>query len=132
MQKGPVALTALSLEPPRPYVAPKIKRQDVGAWLVGGKGFFDNNDQFWPAGSRLYFDGEPNMDLIPLNELAFKKKEAFLDKLDKYGAEKAKKDNRDYIPLPRTKWNPDEVPEDLPMPESVLGMKRKESNDAIR
>lgn len=130
---NPVQLTALSTEPRRDRGPLRIKHQDKAAWSVGGKGFFDDKSKFWPAGSSLYFDGEPNVDLYPLNKFAHDSKQKLLDKLDRYGELAAKKANKAYVPLPREEWNENGDHEDIPMPKYVLGVPIKESefNESI-
>lgn len=132
---APVALGALSLSPRQEYRKPKVKN-DRPAYGVINNGFYDNNDKFWHAGQSLYFDGEPNQNLFPLNKLAYDKIQAFLDVLDMFGEEAAKnaKPKRAYVRQKRDEWNDgDEV--DLPQPEYVMGYDKKKdghANDEIR
>ena len=130
MAGNPVALGALSLTPRPEYKKPKLK-QDKPAWGVINNGFFDENDKFWHPGQMLYFMGEPNQNLYPLNKLAYDKMESFLDKLDVLGEEVAKKNKKTYVRQPRQEWNDNEDVE-LPQIEHVMGVPKKDKNDEIR
>lgn len=73
--------------------------QDEPIYRVIGKGFFDGatllpeyDDLGRPT--LIAFDGEPNFNLLPMNELALKATEAWLEKL-KEGVSKAEK-HADY------------------------------------
>lgn len=127
----PHQLGALSLSPPKAYTPPRVK-QDVPAYGVNGKGFYDNFCRFWNVGQALYFTGEPNLDLIPLNKLAYDKMTEFLDKLDSLGERKAKKEGKAYSPIARQEWNDDGVVDDFPQPEYVMGARIEGHNEAIR
>lgn len=124
-------LGALSLNPPSEKRLPKLK-EDRPAYLVAGKGFFNQLDKYLYPGQATYFDGEPNTDLIPLNKKAYDNMQAFLDKLDALGMKAAKAKGNTYIPLPRQEWREDGVYDDVPMPESVLGVKKNGPDDTIR
>ncbi len=127
---APVALGALSLSPRQEYKKPKVKN-DRPAYGVMNSGFYDHNDKFWYAGQSLYFDGEPNENLFPLNKMAHDKIQEFLDKIDLLGMDVAKKNKKTYTPLPRQAWNDDE-PTEIPQPEYVMGMQKPKTNDEIR
>lgn len=127
----PLQLGALSLSPPKPYSQPRVK-EDRAAYMVSGRGFYDQYCKLWQPGQALYFDGEPNLDLIPLNKIAYDTMQAFLDKLDALGMKRAKKDGKDYIPLARQEWKENGEYDELPMPEYVMGMKIEGSNEAVR
>ena len=131
MASNPVALGALSLAPRQPYVRPRVK-QDRPAYGVGGKGFFDDKDKMWHPGTALYFDGEPNLDLYPLNKLAHNRMQEFLDKLDLLGEEKAKKEKRAYIKVARKEWVEEDSEDDLPQPDYVMASRKEGQNEAIR
>jgi hypothetical protein len=130
MAGSPVALGALSLTPRPEYKKPKVK-QDKAAYGVINNGFFDENDKFWHPGQMLYFNGEPNQNLYPLNKLAYDRMQAFLDKLDMLGEEVAKKNKKTYVRQPRQEWTDDSEVE-LPQVEHVMGIPRKEKNEEIR
>jgi hypothetical protein len=127
----PIQLAALSIAPrmePRPI---KV-RDDRPAYGVGGKGFFDQYCKFWNTGEALYFDGEPNIDFVPLNKAAYDKMTEFLDKLDALGLKRAKRDGKEYIPIMREKWSESGEGNSVPQPDSILGAEIKGSNDAVR
>lgn len=119
-----------SLEPHRPYVKPRLK-QDRCAYAVLNPGFYDENDKFWHPGQMLYFEGEPNQSLHPLNKLAYDKMQLFLDKVDKFGEEYARKHKKDYVPQPRQEWKDDDEI-DVPQVEHLMGVPRNTKNDEIR
>jgi len=124
-------LGALSLNPPSEKRMPKLK-EDRAAYLVGGKGFFNDKDKYLYPGQATYFDGEPNQDLIPLNKLAYDNMQAFLDKLDALGAKAAKQNGKQYIPLARMAWTEDGVSSDIPTPDVVMGARKDGPDDTIR
>ena len=126
----PVALGALSLSPRQEYKKPKVKN-DRPAYGVMNNGFYDHLDKFWYAGQSLYFDGEPNENLFPLNKMAYDKIQAFLDKIDALGMEVSKKNKKTYIPQARLEWNDGDTTE-IPQPEYVMGSQKPKSNDEIR
>ncbi len=129
---NPVQLGALSLEPHRPFVAPRIKHQDKAAWMVSGKGFFDDKDVFWRPGECLYFDGTPNTDLLPLNKLAFDRQQIWLDVQDEMEEKVCKANKRAFVKKSRKEWKETTEIDDLPTPDSVMGVKREGHNEAIR
>lgn len=128
---NPIALSALSLTQRQPYVRPRVKN-DRPAYGVVGQGFFDDKDKKWEPGTALYFDGEPNADLYPLNKLAYDRMQLFLDKLDTFGEEKAKRDKKAYIRQPRKEWIEEDIEDELPQPQYVMGSRKEGSNEAIR
>lgn len=130
MANQQVALGALSLTPRPAYHKPKVK-QDKPAWGVINDGFYDENDKFWQAGQMLYFSGEPNKNLYPLNKMAWDKMQEFLDKLDVLGMDIAKRNKKTFVPEARQPWAEDDDA-DMPQIEHVMGMPKKEKNDEIR
>jgi hypothetical protein len=65
-------------------------------------GFFGPDDQLWPEGSEIYFDGEPNEEMEPLNAAAQAKMLAYLEKLDALGRAAAEKAGRPFVGRPRS------------------------------
>lgn len=131
MANSPRALGALSLDRTTPYVKPKVK-QDRPAYGVINDGFFDHKDKFRFAGSMLYFDGEPNFNLFPLNKMANDRMNQFLDKLNGLGIESAKKNKRNFTPYELKDWKEDEEAE-MPQIENVMGVpKFDDGKDNIR
>ena len=64
-------------------------------------GFFSDNDTLYQEGDEIYFDGEPNEQLEPLNEVARTKLVAYIEKLDAQAKVAAEKLNRPFIARPR-------------------------------
>lgn len=129
---NPVQLGALSLEPARPYTPPRIKHQDKAAWMVGGKGFFDDKAKYWRPGECLYFDGVPNADLYPLNKLAYDRQQMWLDVMEELDEKVAKANKKQYIKKERKPWKEFEDIGDVPMPEHVFAPRTEAQNEAIR
>lgn len=129
---SPIQIGALSLDRKPEWTAPRITKQDSAAWLVSGKGFFDQFDIFHNAGVMIYYDEEPNFDLIPLNKKAWDNQQMFLDKIDSFTEKRCKKDGKSFIPTPRKPWTDGFQPEDLPRTEAVMGYKKIGSNQQIR
>ena len=81
----------------RPQKASKFNIPDnEPIYRITGNGFFDGATlltEYDNLGNPVLiaFDGEPNFNLLPMNELALKATEAWLEKL-KCGSEEAKKD----------------------------------------
>jgi hypothetical protein len=65
-------------------------------------GFFGPDDTLYSEGAEIYFDGEPNEELEPLNALAEEKMQAYLQKLDDSARDVALKLNRPYNGRPKT------------------------------
>ena len=65
-------------------------------------GFFSDDDTLYAEGAEIYFDGEPNDQLEPLNQLAKDRLVAHLEALEKFGKEAAAKAGRAYAGRPRT------------------------------
>lgn len=131
MARQPLAINGITTSPKAPYVRPRVK-QDKPAYGVINNGFFDDKDKFWNPGEALYFDGEPSLNLIPLNKKAYDRIQGMLDMLDMFGEEKAKKDGKTYTPYARTPWTEDDENEDFKTPDSVMGVKKAGENLAIR
>ena len=131
MANSPRALGALSLDRRTPYVKPKIKN-DHAAYGVINDGFFVHKDKFHFNGSMLYFDGEPNFNLYPLNKMANDQMNLFLDKLNGLGHEAAKRNKKTFTPYVLKEWTEEEEAE-VPQVENVMGMpKFDDGKDNIR
>jgi len=65
-------------------------------------GFFGDDDTLYPEGSEIFFDGEPSVEMEPLNEAARVKMIALLEKLEEKGREAAEKAGRPYTGRPRS------------------------------
>lgn len=64
-------------------------------------GFFSDNDTLYQEGDEIYFDGEPNEQLEPLNQLAKTRLVTYLEKLDANAKLAAERLGRPYIARPR-------------------------------
>lgn len=125
------ALGALSLDRHQPYVKPKVKN-DRAAYGVINDGFFDHKDKFRFPGTMIYFDGEPNFNLFPLNKMANDKMNEFLEKLNRYGEDAAKKNKKHFTPYVLKEWTEEEETE-IPQVENVMGVpKFDDGKDVIR
>ena len=120
-----------SLEKRKDYVRPRVK-QDRPAYGVINNGFFDDKDKFWNPGEALYYDHEPSLNMVPLNKIAYDRLQLLYDKLNALGAEKAKKDKAAHTPMSLEPWSEDDLNDDFPTPDSVMGYQKEGSNDAIR
>lgn len=74
---------------------------DKAAYRVNAERGFFCDDHLWPAGSIIYFEGEPNEEMEPLNDKAKEIMMAYLTKLDGFAAEVAKQTGKKF--LARTK-----------------------------
>jgi len=122
-------LGSLSLTQPTEKRMPKLNA-DRPAYGISGKGFFNDQDKFLCPGQATYFDGEPNLDLIPLNKKAYDRMQEFLDKLDNLAAQAAKKAGKSFVPAARQVWVEDGMSE-MPTPSSVFGVRKTGSDDTI-
>ncbi len=120
-----------SLEKRKDYVRPRVK-QDRPAYGVIGAGFFDQYNKFWNPGEALYYDLEPSLTMVPLNKLGHDRLQALYEKLNAFGAEKAKKDKTAYTGMTLEPWSEDDLNEDFPTPDFVMGYQPDGNNDAIR
>ena len=63
--------------------------------------FWGPDDHLYQEGDCIFFDGEPNEDMEPLNELARDRLNAFFDKLDNHARKLAEKAGKEYTGRPR-------------------------------
>lgn len=70
--------------------------------VLATAGFFGPDHTLYDEGQEVYFDGEPNEELEPLNQAAHDKVVVYLEKLDTLGREAAAKANRPWAGRPRT------------------------------
>lgn len=70
--------------------------------ILSPNGFFGPDDHLWAEGEKLYFDGEPNEEMEPLNELAHQKLTEALEKLDNLARDAATKLCRPFVGRPRS------------------------------
>lgn len=64
--------------------------------ILNEKGFFAPNCHLYLEGDAIYFDGEPNEDMEPLNEMAHVKLKELFVKLDGFAEEFAKANGKKY------------------------------------
>lgn len=84
--------------PPRQSYMPVAIPQDVPAYKIkSGKFYVD--DELLPEGTFITFEGEPNVEMEPMNTLAFDKMREYLAKLDVMGRKKADRDEKAYVSL---------------------------------
>lgn len=73
--------------------------------ILDPNGFYGPNDTLFIEDengyAEIYFDGEPNDQMEPLNEPARQKMEIYLNKLDNLGREAAEKAGRAFAGRPR-------------------------------
>lgn len=69
--------------------------------ILSMHGFFGPDDHLYNEGEEIYFDGEPNEEMEPLNELGRQKLTAYLEKLDTLAKEVATKTGRPFSGRPR-------------------------------
>lgn len=131
MARQPLAINGITTAPKQNYVRPRVK-QDRPAYGVINNGFFDDKEKFWNPGEALYYELEPSLSMVPLNKMAWERMQLLLDKLDEFGAQKAKADKRTYTPMARTPWTEDDENEDFKAPDSIMGVKKDGENQAIR
>lgn len=84
--------------PPRQSYMPLAIPQDVPAYKIMSGGFYVD-DELLPEGTFIVYEDTPNLEMEPMNELAFAKMREYLSFLDKLGYEKEKEDKRAYMPL---------------------------------
>lgn len=103
----------LQSRPPIQSFKPVMVPDDVPVYQVlKGKYFgVDDNgfDRLYPEGSIIAFWEEPNMEMKPLNKLAWEEMTSYLDKLDNLGRIKAEKDGVAFVSERKqfeAKWAP--------------------------
>ena len=90
-------------QPPIGSFQPTIIPDDVPVYRIKEGKFFgvdeNMNDRLYEEGSIIAWNEEPNLEMEPLNEMAFDAMKAYVDKLDKYGKAAAEKAGKSYISL---------------------------------
>jgi len=76
-------------------------KSDRPAYRVLASAGFYADDKLWEEGDTLYFDGEPNEDLEPLNNKAKEKLTIYIEKLDDLARKAAEKLGRPFVGRPR-------------------------------
>jgi len=81
----------------------KFERPERPAYRVlDVAGFYGDDDTLHVENSEIYFDGDPCIEMEPLNESARVKMSELLEKLDNEGRKAAEKAGRPYVGRPRT------------------------------
>lgn len=70
-------------------------------WRVLATAGFFCDDTLFEEGAEVEYDGEPNLELEPLNEVARQKLIQFIEKLDNLGRQAAEKAGRPWAGYPR-------------------------------
>lgn len=70
--------------------------------ILAVSGFYGPDDTLYPEGSEIYYEGEPNEEMEPLNEPARVKLVEYLEKLDVLARQVSEKTGKTYIGRPRT------------------------------
>ncbi len=69
--------------------------------ILAASGFFGPDDHLYQEGDEIYFDGEPNEEMEPLNELARIRISEFIEKLEREARNIAEKIGRPFSGRPR-------------------------------
>lgn len=84
-------MLGLSPVPPQRQ-APLVINNDRPAYKIADpKGFFGPNDRLYDEGTAIYWDEEPNKQMVPLNEMATERMREYLEKIDTLGRKAAEK-----------------------------------------
>lgn len=70
--------------------------------ILSSTGFYGPDDHLYGEGSEVYFDGEPNEEMEPLNELARLKIVQFIDKLEREARTAAEKLGKVFSGRPKS------------------------------
>lgn len=65
-------------------------------------GFYGPDDNLWPENAEIYFDGEPNEQMEPLNVAAHQRLTTYLNRLDDFAKIAAEKAGRPFVGRPRS------------------------------
>lgn len=85
----------LSPVPPRPQPTIIIP-QDVAVYKIGEGKFFGPDDTLHPEGTIIEWESEPNLDMIPMNEMAVTNMKKFTAKLDAEGRKVAQRTGKAF------------------------------------
>lgn len=80
---------------------PNLDPDKAAYRVLDERGFFCD-DHLWPVGSLVYFEGEPNEEMEPLNDKAREAMRAYLTKLDECAAEVAKQTGKKFMSRTKT------------------------------
>ena len=81
----------------------KFERPERPAYRVlDVAGFYGDDDTLYAEGAEIFFDGDPSIEMEPLNEPARAKMNLMLERLDDEGRKAAEKAGRPWAGRPRT------------------------------
>lgn len=69
--------------------------------ILSPNGFYGPDDHLYVDGDEIYYDGEPNEEMEPLNDAANKRMASFIDKLDAAARDAAEKAGKAFVERPR-------------------------------
>ena len=91
----------LSSRPPSASFKPVYIPEDQPVYQILDGKFFgvdeNGNDRLYESGSVIAYHDEPNLEMKPLNAMAWKVMREFLDKLDKLGKDRAEKNGVGFV-----------------------------------
>lgn len=132
-------MQGLSPVPPRPQTQVHIDSSRPAYIVIEKRGFFDDADKLWEKGSMIYWDGEPNPGLDPINDMAMDRMRSYLQVLDDKAMEVAKLKGAGHASmvnafearrrLAELDSNGTDAVDGFSEP-SILGMKKKRSHAA--
>lgn len=97
--------------------------------ILDTAGFFGDDDTLYAEGDEIYYDGEPALEMEPMNEPARQRYVALLEKLDAEGRKVAEKLGRPYVGIPRNLEGALQIATAVQRQEmSLMGNKDKESH----
>lgn len=70
--------------------------------ILSSTGFYGPDDHLYGEGAEIYFDGEPNEEMEPLNELGRLKLVQFIDKLEREARTAAEKLGKTFNGRPKS------------------------------
>lgn len=70
--------------------------------VLDPSGFYGDDDHLYPEGDEIYFDGEPNEQMEPLNAAASERLLKYLTTLDDLAKQKAEKLGQPFVGRPRS------------------------------
>jgi len=69
--------------------------------ILAASGFYGPDDHLYVEGDEIYYDGEPNEEMEPLNEAARTKMSAYIEKLDASAKAAADKAGKAFVERPK-------------------------------
>lgn len=108
-------------------------RNDTPAYrILDVNGFFGPDDNLYAQDEVIYWEGEPNEEMEPLNELARGRLMAYLEKLDNLGRAAAEKAGKPFVARPRTLDGAIEIATSLARSDMpIMGAKKEDRIERI-